>query len=81
MTLLIAVGAMLAGCDRCGDWWSPLQDQAQIEAAASSRPGRNSCILAFFEHVRPPGMGGTAMCGVDLNSRGCSARGARGSAA
>jgi hypothetical protein len=38
MTLLIAVGAMLAGCDRCGNWWSPLQDQAQIEVCRQQAP-------------------------------------------
>ena len=38
MALLIAVGAMLAGCDRCGNWWSPLQDQAQIEVCRQQPP-------------------------------------------
>ena len=38
MTLLLAVGAMLAGCDRCGNWWSPLQDQAQIEVCREQPP-------------------------------------------
>ena len=38
MTLLIALGAMLAGCDRCGNWWSPLQDQAQIEVCRQQAP-------------------------------------------
>jgi len=37
MALLIAVGAMLAGCDRCGNWWSPL-DQAQIEVCRQQAP-------------------------------------------
>lgn len=23
IALLIVLGAMLAGCDKCGDWWSP----------------------------------------------------------
>jgi len=26
---LIALGAMLAGCDRCGDWWSPMRGESQ----------------------------------------------------
>jgi hypothetical protein len=38
MALLVAVGAMLAGCDRCGNWWSPLQDQAQIEVCRQQPP-------------------------------------------
>jgi hypothetical protein len=38
MALLIAVGAMLAACDRCGNWWSPLQDQAQIEVCREQPP-------------------------------------------
>jgi hypothetical protein len=38
MVLLIALGAMLAGCDRCGNWWSPLQDQAQIEVCREQPP-------------------------------------------
>jgi hypothetical protein len=38
MTLLIVVGVMLAGCDRCGNWWSPLQDQAQIEVCRQQAP-------------------------------------------
>ena len=38
MVLLIALGAMVAGCDRCGNWWSPLQDQAQIEVCREQPP-------------------------------------------
>jgi hypothetical protein len=38
IALLIALGAMVAGCDRCGNWWSPLQDQAQIEVCREQPP-------------------------------------------
>jgi hypothetical protein len=38
MVLLVALGAMLAGCDRCGNWWSPLQGQAQIEVCREQPP-------------------------------------------
>jgi hypothetical protein len=27
--LLIMLGAMLAGCDKCGDWWSSASGEAQ----------------------------------------------------
>jgi hypothetical protein len=23
VALLVVLGALLAGCDKCGDWWSP----------------------------------------------------------
>ena len=29
---MIMLGAMLAGCDKCGDWFSPIRGQAQFEA-------------------------------------------------
>ncbi len=28
---MIVLGAMLAGCDKCGDWFSPIRGQAQFE--------------------------------------------------
>jgi hypothetical protein len=31
IAFLIVVGAMLAGCDKCGNWWSPLRGEAQSE--------------------------------------------------
>jgi hypothetical protein len=27
---LIALGALLAGCDKCGDWWSPMRGDSQV---------------------------------------------------
>jgi hypothetical protein len=26
---LVVLGALLAGCDKCGNWWSPLRGEAQ----------------------------------------------------
>ncbi|MEA2938075.1 MAG: hypothetical protein QOC56_1579 [Alphaproteobacteria bacterium] len=26
---VLAIGALLSGCDRCGDWWSALKGQTQ----------------------------------------------------
>jgi hypothetical protein len=34
IALLIVLGAMLAGCDKCGNWWSPLGNDAQGETQA-----------------------------------------------
>jgi hypothetical protein len=34
IALLIAVGAMLAGCDKCGNWWNLLGSDAQGEIQA-----------------------------------------------
>ena len=31
IALLIALGATLAGCDKCGNWWNPLGSDAQGE--------------------------------------------------
>jgi hypothetical protein len=31
IALLIVLGAMLAGCDKCGNWWSPMRGDAQSE--------------------------------------------------
>ena len=32
VALLIVLGALLAGCDKCGDWWwSPMRGAAQGE--------------------------------------------------
>jgi hypothetical protein len=31
---LIVLGAMLAGCDKCGNWWNPLGSDAQGEIQA-----------------------------------------------
>jgi len=37
IALLIAVGAVLAGCDRCGNF-APLQGQADIEVCRQQAP-------------------------------------------
>lgn len=34
IALLIVLGAMLAGCDKCGNWWTPLGSDAQGETQA-----------------------------------------------
>jgi hypothetical protein len=34
IALLIVLGAMLAGCDKCGNWWNPLGSDAQGEIQA-----------------------------------------------
>jgi hypothetical protein len=34
IALLIALGAMLAGCDKCGNLWSPWGSAAQSETQA-----------------------------------------------
>jgi len=34
IAFLIVLGATLAGCDRCGNWWSPLGGGAQGEIQA-----------------------------------------------
>jgi hypothetical protein len=26
---VVILGALLAGCDRCGDWWSPMRGESQ----------------------------------------------------
>jgi hypothetical protein len=26
--LMIVLGGLLAGCDKCGDWWSPMRGEA-----------------------------------------------------
>jgi hypothetical protein len=31
IAFLIVLGATLAGCDKCGNWWSPLGSGAQGE--------------------------------------------------
>ena len=37
---MVALGALLAGCDRCGDWWwsSPGRDDAQVCRNAGPKP-------------------------------------------
>jgi hypothetical protein len=27
---MILLGATLAGCDKCGDWWSPMRGESQM---------------------------------------------------
>ena len=29
IALLVVLGVMLAGCDKCGDWWSPMRGESQ----------------------------------------------------
>jgi hypothetical protein len=38
IALLIALGAMLAGCDKCGDWWSPMRGESQTCRDQAPRP-------------------------------------------
>jgi hypothetical protein len=35
---LIALGAMLAGCDKCGDWWYPGRAESQVCRDQAPRP-------------------------------------------
>jgi hypothetical protein len=38
IALLIVLGALVAGCDKCGDWWSPLRGGAQACREQAPRP-------------------------------------------
>jgi hypothetical protein len=35
---LIALGALLAGCDKCGDWWSPMRSDPQMCKQTAPNP-------------------------------------------
>jgi hypothetical protein len=36
---IIALGAMLAGCDKCGDWWwSPMRGESQTCRDQAPKP-------------------------------------------
>jgi hypothetical protein len=35
---LILLGALLAGCDKCGDWWSPTWGDSQACRQQAPRP-------------------------------------------
>jgi hypothetical protein len=28
LACVLALGALLAGCDKCGDWWSPMRGES-----------------------------------------------------
>jgi hypothetical protein len=34
MAAMIVLGAVLAGCDKCGDWWSPMRGQGPGDTQA-----------------------------------------------
>jgi hypothetical protein len=38
VAVLIVLGAMLAGCDKCGDWWSPMRGESQTCRDQAPRP-------------------------------------------
>jgi hypothetical protein len=38
IALLIAVTAMLAGCDKCGNWLSPISGEANVCREQPPRP-------------------------------------------
>jgi hypothetical protein len=38
LALMIVLGAMLAGCDKCGDWWSPMRSDPQICKDQAPKP-------------------------------------------
>lgn len=38
IALLVVLGALVAGCDKCGDWWSPLRGEAQACREQAPRP-------------------------------------------
>jgi hypothetical protein len=38
IALMIVLGALLAGCDKCGDWWSPMRGDAQVCRDQAPRP-------------------------------------------
>ena len=35
---VIVLGALLAGCDKCGDWWSPMRGESQICRDQAPKP-------------------------------------------
>jgi hypothetical protein len=35
---MILLGAPLAGCDKCGDWWSPMRGESQVCREQAPRP-------------------------------------------
>jgi len=35
---IIVLGAMLAGCDKCGDWWSPMRNDPQTCKDQAPKP-------------------------------------------
>jgi hypothetical protein len=38
LAVLIVLGALLAGCDKCGDWWSPTWGDSQACRQQAPRP-------------------------------------------
>ena len=38
IALLIVLGAMLAGCDKCGDWFSPIRGESQTCRDQAPKP-------------------------------------------
>ena len=38
IALMVVLGALLGGCDKCGDWWSPLRGEAQACREQAPRP-------------------------------------------
>lgn len=42
LVLMIVLGALLAGCDKCGDWWSPMRGQGlgDTQACREQAPPR-----------------------------------------
>jgi hypothetical protein len=38
LACLLVLGAMLAGCDRCGDWWSPMRGKSQVCRDQAPKP-------------------------------------------
>ena len=47
---MIALAAMLAGCDKCGDWWSPTRGEAQVEllVCRDQAPPPQAFVLRMF---------------------------------
>ena len=35
---VIVLGALLAGCDKCGDWWSPMRSEIQACRDQAPKP-------------------------------------------
>ena len=39
LACLVVLGAMLAGCDKCGDWWwSPMRGDSQVCRDLAPKP-------------------------------------------
>jgi hypothetical protein len=39
LACVVTLGAMLAGCDKCGDWWfSPFRDDGQVCRDQAPKP-------------------------------------------